>query len=92
MLVIDKDNRVLLANKTLQNIFHFNIRKLKNKLLKEIFPTDKYFNLHKAVKSGDTEKNSLEFRYQTEGMEKIIYCVVVKMDGGRTLTYLFRHL
>ncbi len=85
VLVIDKDNRVLLANKALQDIFHFNNRALKNKLLKEIFPTDHYFNLHKAVKSGDVEKHSLEFRYQTQEPEKIIYCVVVKMDGELTL-------
>jgi two-component system NtrC family sensor kinase len=85
VLVIDKDNRVLLANKTMQNIFYFKISKLNNRLLKEIFPTDKYFNLHKAVKSGDTEKLSLEFRYKTEELEKIIHCMVVKMDGERTL-------
>jgi signal transduction histidine kinase len=27
----------------------------------------------------------VEFRYPTEELEKIIYCTVVKMDGGRTL-------
>jgi two-component system NtrC family sensor kinase len=85
VLVIDKDNRVLLTNKALLNIFQLKGRTLKNKLLKEIFPTDKYFNLHKAIKSGETEKHSLEFRYQTEELEKIIYCVMVKMDGGRML-------
>ncbi|MCJ7777673.1 MAG: PAS domain S-box protein [Sedimentisphaerales bacterium] len=85
VLVIDKDNRVLLANKALQDIFHFNSQKLNNKLLKEIFPTDHYFNLHKAVKSNDTEKHSVEFRYPMEELEKIIYCMAVKMDGERTL-------
>jgi two-component system NtrC family sensor kinase len=85
VLVIDKDYRVLLTNKALQNIFQLKGRTLKNQLLKEIFPTDKYFNLHKTVKSSEAEKHSLEFRYQTEELEKIIYCVVVKMDGERTL-------
>jgi two-component system NtrC family sensor kinase len=85
VLVIDDENRVLLANKALQDIFHFNTRKFNNKLLEEVFPANHYFDLHKAVKSDDTEKHSVEFRYPTEEQEKIIYCTVVKMDGGRTL-------
>ncbi len=85
VLVIDSNNRILLANKALHKIFHFNGRTLKNKLLKEIFPTDRFFNLHKAVKRGENEKHSLEFRYQAQELEKIIYCVIVKMDGERTL-------
>lgn len=85
VLVIDKDNRVLLANKTMQDIFYFSSIKLNNGLLKDIFPTEKYFNLHKVVKSSEAQKHTVEFRYKTEELEKIIYCVVVKMDGERIL-------
>ncbi len=85
VLVIDKDNHVLLANKALQDIFHFSSRILKNKQFKEMFSTDHYFNLHKAIKTNDTERQTLEFRYPMEEQDKIIYCIVVKMDGERTL-------
>jgi len=85
VLVIDKDNRVLLANKALQKIFNLDSRTLKNKLLKEIFPTDRFFNLHKAVKSAGVEKQSVEFRYLIEEQQKIIHSIVVKMDGDRMI-------
>jgi two-component system NtrC family sensor kinase len=85
VLVIDGKDRVLLANKALHKIFHLNNRSPKNNLLNEIFPLDQFFDLHKAVQCGETEKNTLEFRYQVQGLEKIIYCVIVKMDAERTL-------
>ncbi len=85
VLVIDKDRRVLLANKALQKIFNLDSRTLKNKLLKEIFPADQFFNLHKAVESVSQEKQSVEFRYLVEEQEKIIHSIVVKMDGDRMI-------
>jgi PAS domain S-box-containing protein len=85
VLVIDKDHRVLLANKALQKIFNLDSRTLKNKLLKEIFPADHFFNLHKAVESASEEKQSVEFRYLIKEQEKIIHSIVVKMDGERII-------
>jgi two-component system, NtrC family, sensor kinase len=38
--------------------------------------------------SGNAENNTLEFRYSLQGIEKIIYCVIVKMGGDRTLLTL----
>jgi two-component system NtrC family sensor kinase len=37
------------------------------------------------VKDGGTEKTTLEFRYVVDDFEKIIYCVIVKMNGERLL-------
>ena len=85
VLVINGKDRILLANNALHKIFHLNKRALKNKLFSEIFPKDQFFDLHKAVKRKDTEKNTLEFRYQVQNLEKIIYCIIVKMDRERTL-------
>jgi PAS domain S-box-containing protein len=85
VLVIDRNSRIILANKALHRIFHFNKTALKNMTLGEIFPPDQFYDLNQAVKSGLSDNNSLEFRYQTHDLEKIIYCVVVKMDGERTL-------
>ncbi|MHB8104707.1 MAG: histidine kinase dimerization/phospho-acceptor domain-containing protein, partial [Dehalococcoidales bacterium] len=85
VLVIDKNDRIVLANKALYKIFHLNSRSLKNKVLSEIFPKDQCFDLHDAVKHSANEKNTLEFRWQAQSQEKIIYCVIVKMDGERTL-------
>jgi two-component system NtrC family sensor kinase len=85
VLVIDGKDRILLANKAMDRIFHFNANMLKDASLKEIFPVDQFFDLHKAVKYGETAKNFLEFRYKAQGFEKIIYCILVKMYGERTL-------
>jgi PAS domain S-box-containing protein len=85
VLVIDSEQRILLANKAFYKIFHLNQRSLNDKLLNELFPADKFFHLHKAVKRHGNEKNTLEFRYQVNSQEKIIYCVAVQMDSGRTL-------
>ncbi|OGO16823.1 MAG: hypothetical protein A2Z15_07310, partial [Chloroflexi bacterium RBG_16_50_11] len=85
VLVIDGKDRVILANKALHKIFHLNNRSLKNKLLNDIFPPDQFFHLHKKVKGGENGDNILEFRYQTPNTEKIVTCVVVKMDGDRKL-------
>jgi PAS domain S-box-containing protein len=85
VLVIDSNSQILLANKALYKIFHLNSKSLNNKLLSEILPTDQFFDLHKAVKRGGNEKNTLEFRYQAQKLEKIIYCIIVKMDGERTM-------
>jgi PAS domain S-box-containing protein len=85
VLVIDSNDRILLANKALFKIFHFNRRSLKNKLFSEIFPIDQFLDLQKAVKLGENEKQSLEFRYKAQSLEKIIDCVAVKMDGERIL-------
>jgi two-component system NtrC family sensor kinase len=85
VLVIDDKENILLANKALYKIFRFNSRSLKNKTFSDVFPKEHFFDLHKAVKGKETDKKSLEFRYQVQGLEKIINCVTVKMDGERTL-------
>jgi two-component system, NtrC family, sensor kinase len=54
-------------------------------MLCETIAMDQLCNLYKAVKCGKHENNILEFRYQVQDLDKIIYCVVVKMDGERTL-------
>lgn len=85
VLVIDNEDRILLANKAFHDIFHLYKKTIKNNTLDEVLPEGQFFDLHKAVKSGDKENNTLEFRYQVQDLEKIIYCVIVKMDAERTL-------
>ncbi len=85
VLVIDNQDRILLANKSLYKILHLNSKLMKNKSLSEVLPLDQYFNIHRAVNSRNNENNTLEFRYNVQDTEKIIYCVIVKMDGERTL-------
>ncbi|MGD1117948.1 MAG: PAS domain S-box protein, partial [Dehalococcoidales bacterium] len=84
VLVIDSQDRIVLANKAFYAIFHMPTA-MKNKTLGEILPVDSFFDLHKAVKLGIAENNTLEFRYQVQGLDRIIYCIVVKMDGERSL-------
>ena len=85
VLVIDGKQNILLANKALHKIFNLNSTSLKKKTLADIFSRKKFFDLHKAVKARKADKKNLEFRYRVDGLEKIIDCVIVKMDGRRTL-------
>jgi signal transduction histidine kinase len=48
-------------------------------------PVDQFFNLHKSIKSEKAENITLEFRYNVQNIEKIIFCIIVKMDGELTL-------
>jgi two-component system NtrC family sensor kinase len=85
VVVIDSKDRIILANKAFGDVFHIHKTAIKNKKLDEILIADQFFDLHKALKSGETEDNTLEFRYQAQDVDKIIYCIIVKMDGERTL-------
>jgi PAS domain S-box-containing protein len=85
VLVIDNENHIILANKSFYKIFRLNSRSLRNMLFSDIFPEDQFTDLYKEVKLGQKEKSSLEFRYQERDQEKIIDCVVVKMDNDFTL-------
>ncbi len=85
VLVIDGKENILLTNKALRKIFYLNSRSVKNKTLVDIFPKKQFLVLHKAVKSRDSAKKTLEFRCQVRGQEKIINCIIVKMDSNRKL-------
>jgi PAS domain S-box-containing protein len=85
VLVFDKNDRVILANESIHRILHRNQNAIINKPLRAIIPADQLFNLYTSVKLGQKEKGTLEFRYKTRGVEKIIVCVAIKMDGARTL-------
>jgi PAS domain S-box-containing protein len=85
VLVIDGNDRIILANEAFYKIFHHSKRATVNKLLSEAIHIDQLVNLYKAVKRGKYDDNTLEFRYRVQNLEKIINCVVVKMDGECTL-------
>jgi len=85
VLVIDGNDRIILANEAFYKIFHRSKRATVNKLLSETIPIDQLFNLYKTVKRGKYENNTLEFRFRAQNLDKIIFCVVVKMDRERTL-------
>jgi len=85
VLVIDGKENILLANKALYKIFRLNSRSNKNKTLADIFPEKQFLVLHKAVNGRNIGKKTLEFRYQVQRQEKIINCIIVKMDSDRKL-------
>jgi len=85
VLVIDNSDRIILANKAFYKIFLLNKRSTQNRLLNEILPVDQLFNRYEAVKQGKRVNSPLEFRYQTEDIEKIITSNIIKMDGERIL-------
>jgi PAS domain S-box-containing protein len=85
VLVIDGNDRIILANEAFYKIFHRSKRTTVNKLLSETVHIDQLVNLYNAVKRGKYDDNNLEFRYRVQDLEKIITCAVVKMDGECTL-------
>jgi PAS domain S-box-containing protein len=85
VLVIDNKDQIILANTAFHKIFNLHKKSTKNRPLNEVLPGDQFFDLHRAVKCGDKENSALEFRYQVQEFEKIILCIIVKMDGQRTL-------
>ena len=85
VIVIDENDRIILANEAFYKIFHRSKKTTINKLLSDTIHLDQLCNLCKTVKRGKYENNTLEFRYRVQDLDKIIYCVVVKMDRERTL-------
>jgi two-component system NtrC family sensor kinase len=85
VLVVGSDDRVILANNAFRKIFHIGRRAITDRPLNEVVRIDQLFKLYKKVKQDKKDNNTLEFRYEVKDIEKIIDCMVIKMDGERTL-------
>jgi PAS domain S-box-containing protein len=85
VLVIGADDRIILANESVRQIFHRKYNSIKNRLLRNIIPVEQLNNLYNDVKLGKNTGNTLEFRYRSQNMDKIIACAAIKMDAERTL-------
>jgi two-component system NtrC family sensor kinase len=85
VLVTDSADRVMLANESFRRIFHAGRKVIENKLLYEIIRVEQLFELYTSIKMGQTESHSSEFRYKIKNQEKIIACVIIKMDSERML-------
>jgi PAS domain S-box-containing protein len=85
VLVVDGSDRVILANESAHQILCRRKNMIKNKLLKDIIPVEPLLNLYKNVKQGDKHENTIEFRYHTRNVDRIIDCGAVRMDKERTL-------
>jgi PAS domain S-box-containing protein len=85
VLVVGNDDRILLANEAFRKIFHTGRKATTNKLLNDVMPVKQLRNLYMTVKDGNEEDNTLEFRYQIQGLENRIACVITKMDSERML-------
>jgi PAS domain S-box-containing protein len=77
VLVIDENDRIILANEAFHKIFHIGKRDTKNKPLHKILTIDRLYRLYHRVKQGKNHENTLEFRYRVKDLEKIINCVVI---------------
>jgi PAS domain S-box-containing protein len=85
VLVIDKNDRIILANESVHKIFHRRRNAMINKPLREAIPHNQLFKLYTGVKLGRNENGTLEFRHRVQGYDKIITCSAIKMDGDLTL-------
>jgi PAS domain S-box-containing protein len=85
VLVVDAEDRIILANESAHQIFHRRSHSLKNRLLKDIIPVESLLNLYQGVKQGNKGENTLEFRYHTRNIDITVVCGAVRMDKERTL-------
>jgi PAS domain S-box-containing protein len=85
VLVVDAFDSIILANKSIQQIFHHRQNAIINKLLKDVIPVEPLINLYHRVKLGKKQEDTIEFRFRTRNIDKIITCGAVKMDEERTL-------
>ena len=85
MLVIGGDDRVILANESAHRIFHRVKNAMKNRLLKDVIPVEALLKLYNDVKLSKRKNHILEFRHKLHGIDTIISCGAVRMDGERTL-------
>jgi two-component system NtrC family sensor kinase len=85
VLVIDDNNRILLANESFRSIFQTGDTPVEGQSFSELIPIKKLINDYHAIKRGEKENTSLEFRYTASDIEKIINCDIIPMDEGRTL-------
>jgi two-component system NtrC family sensor kinase len=85
VLVIDSDDRVILANESAYRLLHRRHNTLNNKPLKDIIPIEPLLKLYHTIKLGEKGGNTLEFRHRVNSSDRICVCGAVKMDGERTL-------
>jgi PAS domain S-box-containing protein len=85
VLVTDSSDRIMLANESFRRIFHTGRRVIENKLLNEVLSVGQLFDLYTSIKTRNTDDHSLEFRHKIKETEKIIACVIIKMDSERML-------
>jgi two-component system NtrC family sensor kinase len=85
VIVVDDDNRILLANKAFRHIFQINRKSTQYKALSEIIHKEQLLKNYHAVKQGEKASCTLEFRHKLDDIEKVIACNIIEMDGGQTL-------
>ncbi len=85
VLVTDSADRIIMANESFRKIFHTGRKVIENKAINEVLRVGQLFDHYTSVKMENTDVRSLEFRYKVKNAEKIIACVVIKMDIERML-------
>jgi len=85
VLVIDSSDHVILANEAARRIFQRGNKAMQNRPLKDVIPSESLLKLYDDVKLGKQQDNTLEFRYGSKNIDKIIACGAVRMDESRTL-------
>jgi two-component system NtrC family sensor kinase len=85
VIVTDDLDRILLVNKAFRKMFQLNQRSNQNKSLREIIHKDQLHKIYNAVKQGERDSATIEFRQKFEETEKVITCNIINMNDGQTL-------
>ncbi len=85
VLVIDKDLRILLANRAFSEAFKLEYNAVKNKSVNDVIKAEGLPEAISEVQAGRQPEFELEFRYNIDGIERIILAGVIQMGEGEVL-------
>jgi two-component system NtrC family sensor kinase len=87
VLVVDKDLRILLENKTFEAELTGG-KSVEGQVMSEIVISEVVIEAVKAVVSGKDKKQKVEFRTKTENNDKTYVATVINMEEGQALLVL----
>jgi len=85
VLVLDKDLRIVLANRTSREAFEIRVAELEGKQISDFIPaTDLSEAISRAFASGKPQRN-LEFRHKAASGERILFGSIIPMQEEEAL-------
>jgi two-component system NtrC family sensor kinase len=85
VVVADGHDNAILTNTAFRHMFGIAGRPAADRKLKDILPVKQLQDVYRDVKRRRRAEGTLEFRYQKGRTDRIIACVITRMENNRTL-------
>ncbi len=85
VVVADRNDNAILVNPTFRRMFRTGSRPAADRKLKDILPVKQLLDAYREVKRGRRNETTLEFRYQKGRTDRVIACIITRMESTRTL-------